>query len=105
MDRMNRIKTERTALCRKFFLSCLSCPSLLISFPFSSWRSLEGRLLLRRIICCLVLTTCCCGALPAPVGAQVVELPQPPRWQKSDETDTVRVETDLVDLNVSVFAR
>jgi len=44
-------------------------------------------------------------AQQSPVGAQVVDLPQPPRWQKSDDTDTVRIETDLVDLNVSVFAR
>ena len=46
-----------------------------------------------------------CCAMFASVYAQVVDLPQPPRWQKSEDTDTVRIETDLVDLNVSVFAR
>jgi VWFA-related protein len=76
--------------------------SLLISFsPSYSSTSLYSQLL--HITCCLVLTICC--AQQSPIIAQVVDLPQPPRWQKSDETDTVRIETDLVDLNVSVFAR
>jgi Ca-activated chloride channel homolog len=81
----------------------LSCPSQFFSFSSSSRASLDGSLLVR-VICCLLLAICCC-AQPLPVGAQVVDLPQPPRWQKSDDPDTVRIETDLVDLNVSVFAR
>lgn len=68
---------------------------------FSLRASLYGYL--PRVVCCLLLTTCC--AVSASVSAQVVDLPQPPRWQKADDPDTVRVETDLVDLNVSVFAR
>jgi VWFA-related protein len=52
-----------------------------------------------------MLIACGGALLSAPVCAQVVDLPQPPRWQKSDEGDTVRIETDLVNLNVSVFAR
>src|SRR5215210_422922 len=94
-------RTKKTYGSAQFFLFS-SCPSLLIYFFQSLRTSLDSRLL--RVICCLAFTTCCC-AQAWPVGAQVVDLPQPPRWQKSDESDTVRIETDLVNLNVSVFAR
>ncbi|HEX8142697.1 MAG TPA: VWA domain-containing protein [Pyrinomonadaceae bacterium] len=63
-----------------------------------------------RVICgrlwcasfCLLLTAYC---LLLPVRAQVSEPRPATDVQASDESDTVRVEADLVDLNVSVFSR
>jgi Ca-activated chloride channel family protein len=108
MDRQRRINKGSEISNPKSTIKNLkwgqACRSLLISVSCSSRTSSDGSLLLR-IVCCLVFAVYWCGAWPATAGAQVVELPQPPRWQKSDETDTVRVETELVDLNVSVFAR
>src|SRR4051794_13811462 len=93
---MNRIKTESTALNFRFQISNpksktqnpkWACSSLLISlFGFG-------------------LLLAVCFAVSSSILAQVVDFPQPPHWQKSDETDTVRIDADLVDLNVSVFAR
>ena len=57
---------------------------------------------LLRISFCLLLIVCC---LRSPALAQVANPPASTGLQKSDETETVRVETDLVDLQVSVFSR
>lgn len=53
---------------------------------------------------CLLLAA---GFSPSPLQAQSVDALQPAAaaLQKSDEPDTVRIETDLVNLNVSVFSR
>jgi VWFA-related protein len=72
-----------------------------------SWQ-LAGRTIIRRLLfaaCCLLLTAYC----PLPVRAQD-ELPPPPpppiaRQKSDDEMETIRVDTELVDLNVSVFSR
>jgi VWFA-related protein len=55
--------------------------------------------------CCLLLLLAVAFS-PSPLQAQSVDVTtEPSALQKSDETETVRIETDLVDLNVSVFSR
>jgi VWFA-related protein len=55
-----------------------------------------------RVSFCLMLTA---YSLLLPVRAQITDPPSPAESQKSDESETIRVETDLVDLQVSVFSR
>lgn len=62
---------------------------------------------LQRVACCLLLLLLLLGVgfpLPA-VYAQSVGATEPTASQKSDDGETVRVETDLVNLSVSVFSR
>lgn len=60
---------------------------------------------LRAVRCLLLLLLLAASFSPSPVGAQSMDANGPSALQKSDETETVRIETELVDLNVSVFAR
>ena len=69
---------------------------------------LAGKTILRRLLlaaCCL-LPTAYCSLI---VRAQDEEPPPPPplarQQQQNNEIETIRVETELVDLNVSVFSR
>jgi VWFA-related protein len=56
--------------------------------------------------CCLLLLLAVAFSPTPRLQAQSVDgTTQPSALQKSDETETVRIETDLVDLNVSVFSR
>jgi VWFA-related protein len=70
-----------------------------------SWQS-AGKTILRRLLlaaCCLLVASDCSLI----VRAQDEPPPPPPvaRQQKDDEIETIRVDTELVDLNVSVFSR
>ncbi len=61
---------------------------------------------LQRVACCLILPLLLGVGFPLPtVYAQSVDATGPTASQKSDDGETVRVETDLVNLSVSVFSR
>ncbi|HEV2914930.1 MAG TPA: VWA domain-containing protein [Pyrinomonadaceae bacterium] len=53
---------------------------------------------------CLLLAVCL-SATSSRVRAQSTTAPQSTALENPDEADTIRVDTDLVDLNVSVFSR
>ncbi len=62
---------------------------------------IHGSLL--EVACCLLVLAV--GFSPSPVRAQSVAATWPSVSQKSDDGETVRVETDLVNLSVGVFSR
>jgi VWFA-related protein len=61
----------------------------------------SGRLLLCASLCLLFAAYCSLS----PVCAQVAEQPSPPAPQEPDEPETVKIDSDLVNLQVSVFSR
>lgn len=57
------------------------------------------------IVCCLLLTVVCSTKIGAQGEPQPVPSPSPPAQQTPEGLETISVDTELVNLNVSVFGR